>query len=50
MKTMRKLFFSTLVLIFYTGFISTASGADKELQKTFTWKYNINKDASVDCR
>ncbi len=47
MKTMRKLFFSALVLFLATGFISFASAAEKELQKTYTWKYNVNKDATV---
>lgn len=47
MKTMRKLFFSTLVLFLATGFISFASAAEKDLQKTYTWKYNVSKDATV---
>lgn len=47
MKKMRKLFFSALLIIIYTGLISKASAAEKELQKTFTWKYAINKDGSV---
>ena len=47
MKTMRKLFFSTLVVILYTGLISTAFSAEKELQKTFSWKYSIDKDGKV---
>lgn len=44
---MRKLFFSSLLLIIYTGLISNASASGKELQKTYTWKYNINKDGNV---
>jgi hypothetical protein len=47
MKTMKKLVFSTLALILITGFISEIRGAEKDLQKTFTWKYSINKDARV---
>jgi hypothetical protein len=47
MKTEKKLFFSTLILLLVTGFISITSAAEKELQKTYTWKYNINKDATV---
>jgi hypothetical protein len=47
MKTMRKLFFSILLIILYTGLISNSYAAEKELQKTFTWKYAINKDGSV---
>jgi len=44
---MRKLIFSTFVLLLIAGFITEVSAAQKELQKTFTWKYNINKDARV---
>lgn len=40
---MRKLFYSTLALVLFTAF--TVSGTD--LQKTYTWKYNINKDGNV---
>jgi hypothetical protein len=47
MKTMRKLFFSSLLLILYTGLISNAYASGKELQKTYTWKYNINKDGNI---
>jgi len=47
MKTMKKLVFNTFVLLLITGFISEISAARKELQKTFTWKYNINKDARI---
>lgn len=46
MKTMKELFFSTLIIFLVTGFsVSSASG--KGLQKTYTWKYNVNKDATV---
>jgi hypothetical protein len=45
MKTMKKLLFSALVLIFCAGIAPSASG--KDLQKTFTWKYTINKDGSI---
>ena len=41
---MKKLFFSSILIIFCAG-ISSAAG--KDLQKTYTWKYNINKDATV---
>ena len=44
---MKKLFFSAILVMFCAGFIQVASAAGKDLQKTYTWKYNINKDASV---
>jgi hypothetical protein len=44
---MKKLFFSTLSIILYTGLISTSFAAGKDLQKTYTWKYSINKDGNV---
>ena len=47
MKTMRKLFFSTLVLFLTAGVIPSVSAAGKDLQKTFTWKYTMNKDGNV---
>src|SRR5664280_1614053 len=47
MKATTKLFFRTLVLIIFTGLVSAESAAGSELQKTYTWKYNINKDGSV---
>ena len=47
MKAITKLFFRTLVLIIFTGFISAESASGSDLQKTYTWKYNINKDGSV---
>lgn len=46
MKTMRKLFFSSIVFFLFAGLIPVAS-AGKNLQKTYTWKYNISGDASV---
>ena|SRR5664280_225618 len=47
MKATTKLFFRTLVLIIFTGLVSAESAAGSDLQKTYTWKYNINKDGSV---
>jgi hypothetical protein len=47
MKTMRKLFFSTLIIVLVTGYSSVLSGSGKDLQKTYTWKYNVNRDATV---
>lgn len=47
MKTMKKLLFSTLALLIYTGVLSSPFAYGKDLQKTFTWKYNINKDGSI---
>jgi hypothetical protein len=47
MKTMKKLFFSTLTVLLAGGFFSVISASDTDLQKTYTWKYTINKDATV---
>jgi hypothetical protein len=47
MKTMKKLFFSTLALLLFSGFFSITLASEKELQKTYTWKYNITKDGNV---
>jgi hypothetical protein len=44
---MKKLFFSAILMMFCAGFINVASAAGKDLQKTYTWKYNINKDATI---
>jgi hypothetical protein len=30
-----------------TGYFSVSSASGKDLQKTYTWKYNVNKDATV---
>jgi hypothetical protein len=42
MKT-KKLFFSAILAILWVS----ASASASDLQKTYTWKYNINKDASI---
>jgi hypothetical protein len=47
MKATTKLFFRTLALIFFTGMVSATSASGSDLQKTYMWKYNINKDGSV---
>lgn len=47
MKTMRKLFFSALAIFFLAGSFSEAIASGPDLQKTYTWKYNINKDGNV---
>jgi len=56
MKTIMKLFFgilvlillfSSLALIVYTGVLYAPIGKEKNLQKTFTWNYPINKDGSI---
>jgi len=44
---MKKLLFSTLVLIIYTGIFLAPLAFGKDLQKTFTWKYTINKDGNI---
>lgn len=45
MKTMKKLFFSVLIVSLSSGLIF--AGTSTALQKTYTWKYNINKDGTV---
>ncbi len=47
MKTTKKLFFSTLVILISAGFISVASVSASEIHKTYTWKYNVNADAHI---
>jgi hypothetical protein len=45
MKKMKRLFFSVTLLS--TVFIFIGSVSAKDLQKIYTWKYNINKNAKV---
>jgi hypothetical protein len=47
METMKKLFFSTLLLLLFGELFPSAFAAGTDLQKTYTWKYSINKDAGV---
>jgi hypothetical protein len=47
MKATTKLFFRALVLIIFTGLVSATTASGSDLQKTYTWKYTINKDGSV---
>jgi hypothetical protein len=47
MKATAKLFFRALVLIIFTGLVSATTASGSDLQKTYTWKYTINKDGSV---
>jgi len=47
MKTMKRLFFNLVVMFLYTGMVSAVSDSGTDLNKTYTWKYNINKDARV---
>jgi hypothetical protein len=44
---MKKLFFSTFAVILCIAFTSEVFAAGKDLQKTYSWKYAINKDGSV---
>jgi len=44
---MRKLFFSALIVLLTRGLLSAAYSTGTDLQKTYTWKYNINKDGSI---
>lgn len=47
MKKMTRLFFSTLTILLVTGMINAACSTGTDLQKTYTWKYNVNKDGTV---
>ena len=47
MKATGKLIFRTIALIIYIGLASVASASATDLQKTYTWKYGVNKDGSV---
>jgi hypothetical protein len=47
MKTKKRLLSRTIITFIITGLISTAVATATDLQKTYTWKYVINKDASV---
>jgi hypothetical protein len=56
MKTMKKLLFSTLVLLLvfstvvfliYPGILYFTNFKGKDVKKTFTWKYPINKDGKI---
>jgi hypothetical protein len=48
MKTSKRQFFRTIIAILFTGLIGSAFATAADLQKTYTWKYNINKDAAVE--
>lgn len=47
MKTLRKSIFSAVILLVCSAAISFASGAAATIQKTYSWKYNINKDGNI---
>ena len=47
MKTMKKLFFSAILLFLVSGVLSVLYASGKDLQKTYSWKYNVNKDGNV---
>ena len=47
MKTIKKLFFSAILLFLCSGLLSVLYASGKDLQKTYSWKYNINKDGNV---
>jgi hypothetical protein len=46
-KTMKKLLFSSIVLVIYAGLTSLTFASARDLQKTFTWNYKVNSDASI---
>ena len=47
MKTMKRLFFNLVVVFLCAGLASSVSASGPDLNKTYTWKYSINKDAHV---
>jgi len=47
MIEMKKLFYSVLITVLWTGLITSAIASETDLQKTYSWKYNINKDGNV---
>ncbi|MFH0843695.1 MAG: hypothetical protein V1903_13905 [Bacteroidota bacterium] len=47
MKTMKRCPFKLIAFLSLSVLLSTAYAAEKEIQKTFTWKYNISKDGKV---
>jgi len=47
MKTMKKSHFRTIISLALSVLLSTAFVSGMDIQKTFTWKYNISNDASV---
>jgi hypothetical protein len=44
---MKKLFFSAILLFLVSGLLSVLYASGKDLQKTYSWKYNVNKDGNV---
>lgn len=44
---MKKLIFSLIVTILSVSLLTSASATTGSVQKTYTWKYNVNKDATV---
>jgi hypothetical protein len=44
---MKKLFFSAILLFLVSGVLSVLYASGKDLQKTYSWKYNVNKDGNV---
>ncbi len=47
MKTMGKSIFSGLASLLLWAFLYTASASESQLQKTFTWKYQVTKETKV---
>jgi hypothetical protein len=47
MKTTGKSFFRVLFYLLFISLVSAGTANGTDLQKTYTWKYNINKDGSV---
>ena len=47
MKTMKRIIFNLVVVSLFAGSASLLSASATDLNKTYTWKYSINKDARV---
>jgi hypothetical protein len=47
MKTMMRSTFKTIPALLLSVILSTAYAAGEDIQKTFTWRYNISKDGQV---
>lgn len=47
MKTMRKVFFNTLLIFLLVEILQAETAFGSDLQKTYTWKYNIGKEGNV---
>lgn len=47
MKTMEKSIFSGLAGLLLSAFLYTAAASEQQVQKTFTWKYQVTKETKI---